>query len=147
MKNKTLFIILCIASAGFLFSCNKDDGSSEPTVMEPLEGKWNYIKTSFTANGTTSAELNYTGNQEGCSKDYIQFSSGGIYTEGDYFGECELATYSGTWSKNGTTLTVLENGEAKIYEVALVNSVSLKLKYTYTVSGTTFTENTTFAKN
>lgn len=79
---------------GLIFtSCSNDN----PSQSDSIVGKWNFSKMSFTVNGVTSPETDYDGNELGCSKNYLEFKTDGVYNEADYSGTtCVLDLSVGT---------------------------------------------------
>lgn len=142
MKKIGILFISLLALA--FSSCSDDDESS---VSMTIEGKWNFSKMSVTVNDVTSPELDYDGNEPGCSKDYIEFAPGGVFNDGDYSGsECLLYTTTGTWYKNGNAVTITSEGISIPLEVMSLTSTILKVKYSETQDGTTVIVNMTFIK-
>lgn len=145
MKKTIIFLIFTLVSLVFYPSCSSnDDNSSTPTSVK---GKWNFSTMSTTINGVTSPETNYDGNVDGCSKDYLEFYSEGVYNEGDYDGSsCVLDVYHGTWSQTGNTITIVEGNEVYSAEIVSLSSSALKVKASETVNGVLITVNITFTK-
>jgi len=144
MKKISVLFISALASA-FAFSSCCDDEDSQ--VSPSIKGKWNFDKISLTINGVTSPELDYDDNEPGCPKDYIEFAPAAVFNEGDYSGsECLLDMTTGTWYKNGNTVTITSEGVTLLFEVISLTSTTLKVKYSETQDGTTVIVNVTFIK-
>jgi Lipocalin-like domain len=144
MKKLIILIAFALISGMYFISCSSDDDSS-PTST--IVGKWNYSTMSTTVNGVTSPEIDWDGNEPGCPKDYVEFKSGGALSEGDYFGSsCELNTFVGTWSQNGSTITITEGPISLSAEIVSVTSSMLKFKATETNNGVTIIVNITLTK-
>ena len=125
-------------------SCSDDSDSPEPAT---IVGKWNYSKMSTTVNGVTSPEVDWDGNEPGCPKDYVEFKTGGVLSEGDYLGSnCELNTFVGTWSQNGSTITITEGPISLTAELVSVTSTMLKFKASESNNGVSIVVNITFTK-
>jgi hypothetical protein len=125
---KTIISFVFALFLGLVFtSCSKDDSPSSASAS--VVGKWNYSKISFTINGVTSPEIDYDDDEPGCSKDYIEFKTAGVYNEGDYSGTtCVLDLTVGTWSETGSQLTITADGTPASLEILSVTSSTLKVK-------------------
>jgi len=144
MKKTIMFFVFTLGLVMFFPSCSSDDDSSNSASVV---GKWNFSKMSTVINGVASPEMDYDGNETGCAKDFLEFKSGGIYTETDYFGSaCELDSSTGTWIQSGSTITITEGPDVITAQVISVTSSVLKVKATETDSGITITVNITFTK-
>ncbi|TDD98752.1 lipocalin family protein [Flavobacterium cellulosilyticum] len=143
-KIKLLFVTVLVLSV-FFSSCTKDEG---PVDMALVIGKWNFNKTSFTQGVITTAESEYSGNEAGCSKDYIEIKSGGVAKAGDYTSGCVLSQQEGTWVANGNSLKVTVTGSSLggDFQVVSVTNTEMVLKITTVQSGITITVNQTFTK-
>jgi hypothetical protein len=128
IMKKTIISFVFALFLGVVFtSCSKDDSPSSASAS--LVGKWNYSKISFTINGVTSPEIDYDDDEPGCSKDYIEFKTAGVYNEGDYSGTtCVLDLTVGTWSQTGSQLTITADGTPAALEVLSITSSTLKVK-------------------
>ena len=141
---KKVSILFVSAIALFLTSCSKDDNNS--SSAESIEGKWNYSKMSMTSNGQTTPETDYDDNETGCSKDYLEIKTGGVFDEGDYTSGCAFTKYSGTWTKVENFYTFVSSGNSEIYELVSVTSTELKFRIGETVGGLVFYTNYTLTK-
>ncbi len=143
-KTSILFISALVLGITFA-SCSKDN---LPTVSASIEGKWNFNKTSFTQSGITTPEVDYSGNQAGCSKDYIDIIAGGVVNSGNYVSGCTLVPDTGTWTQTGNNVTVSVPSISMTgtFEVVSLTTTELKLKITTTQNGVTFTINQSFTK-
>lgn len=145
MKKTIMFFVFTLGLVIFFPSCssNNDDSSNSASVI----GKWNFSKMSTVINGVASPEIDYDGNETGCPKDFLEFKSGGVYDETDYYGSsCELDSFSGTWAQNGNTITITEGTDIITAQIVSVTSSMLKIKATEIDSGVTITVNMTFTK-
>jgi hypothetical protein len=144
MKKIIISIVFALVSGINFTSCSSDDDS---TPSASIIGKWNYSTMSTTINGVTSPEIDWDGNEPGCPKDYVEFKTGGVLSEGDYLGSnCELNTFSGTWSQNGNTITITEGPISLSAELVTVTSSMLKFKATESNNGVTIVVIITFTK-
>jgi hypothetical protein len=144
MKKISVLFISALTLAFAFSSCCDDEDSP---VSTSIKGKWNFDKMSLTINGVTSPELNYDDNEPGCSKDYIEFASGAVFSEGDYSGlDCLLDITTGIWYKNGNVVTITSEGVIIPFEVVSLTSTMLKVKYSETQDGTAVIVNLTFIK-
>lgn len=126
---KTITSFVFALFLGVVFSsCSKDDSPSSSSSASVV-GKWNFSKMSFTINGTTSPEMDYDDNEPGCTKNYIEFKTAGVYNEAEYSGTtCVLDLTVGTWSQSGSQLTISADGTPTSVEVLSVTSTMLKVK-------------------
>ncbi|RYG39454.1 MAG: hypothetical protein EOO01_29225 [Chitinophagaceae bacterium] len=131
-----------IAFAGLsLVSCSKDDDGGPFTFNESdLYGRWDFSKESFTVNGAGTPEVDYTGNEVGCNKDFISFATAGNGVEGDYDGnDCTLFDDAFTWTKTGNDILVnFGGGDTTTFTVLSVNATNLVIQTTETEGSGTF---------
>ncbi|MGX7666091.1 lipocalin family protein [Flavobacterium pedocola] len=128
MRKIALLFVSALTLGLSFTSCNKDDDSSDSSGT--ITGRWYYSKEGTSVDGT-EVMVDYSGNESGCSKDYMTFNSGGtvVVTDYDSFdAPCEVFTSNGTWSKEGNYVTVNFEGEAKTYEILILNSSMLKVR-------------------
>lgn len=137
---------ITLASAlvlGLSFTSCSSDSDGGGVSEAKLLGKWEFSKEKFSANGVAAQEMDYTGNQEGCSKDYIVMNENNTYMQGDYWNsDCDLDEYDGTWSLDGKTLMVDDTE----YTVLSVSGSTLKIRTTYTEANVEWTDVYTFKK-
>ncbi|MGV7106732.1 lipocalin family protein [Flavobacterium sp. U410] len=119
---KVLFLFVSTLVLG-LTSCNKDDDSSSASI----EGKWAYSQWGIGASGQ-EAFSNYE-NDCASQGDYIEFVSGGTATDHYFNSSCEDEATSGTWAKEGNTLTLTIDGETETAEIITLDGSTLKVKY------------------
>lgn len=146
MKKISVLFACALVLSTFLFSCSNEDNPT--TSSSSIEGKWNYNKLSYTQNGVTTPEVDHPENEFGCSKDYVEFKTGGTLNIGDYTTGCVFAQYPGTWTKTGNNLTASAPsvGMSDTFEIVSVTAIELKLRVTHTQSGITITVNESFTK-
>jgi hypothetical protein len=145
MKKIITLLIVTLSLGMISISCSNDESNNSSTSS--VVGKWNFSKMSTVINGIASPEIDYDDNEVGCPKDYLELKDGGVYNEGDYYDSaCTLDLSTGTWVKNGNTLSITSNGETFSVEVVSVTSTELKLKVSQTDNGITFIINVTLIK-
>lgn len=146
MKKINVLFVCALVLSTFLFSCSNED--SPTSSSSTIEGKWNYNKLSYTQNSITTPEVDHPENEAGCSKDYIEFKTGGVLNIGDYTTGCAFTQYPGTWTKTGNNLTASAPslGVSDTFEIVSVTVTELKLRVTHTQSGITITVNESFTK-
>lgn len=141
-----LFVIAFVSGMNFT-SCTSEEVS--PSSSSTIVGKWNYSKLSYTINGVTSPEIEYDENEPGCSKNYIEFKTGGVFNKGEYSGStCVLDSESGTWTQSGNTITFSDGTDVYTAQIVSITSTELKVKLIETDSGIglTMTVNSTLIK-
>jgi len=143
---KIIILFFITLGLGVVFSSCSSNEPVNPS-MSSVEGKWNFSKTTTSINGVTSAEMDYDDNEAGCPKDYLEFKTGGVCTDGDYFDSaCTLDITTGTWVQIGSTITVTLDGDIFSAEVVSVSSSVLKLKISETGGGISIIANITLTK-
>lgn len=152
LKTKHMKKVMMLASAAMMVlslnSCSSDDNGGGVSDAK-LVGKWEHNTEKISAVGQTQGEVPYEGNEDGCSKDYIQFADGGVFTMGDYWGgpDCELDTTTATWSRDGKSVTISgQDVETETFTVTSVSATKLKVKYVTTIQGVDLVEEYTFTK-
>ena len=139
---KIFFMGAILASAVSFTSCSGDDDSNNGTIV----GKWNFSIEKVTFGGQTVSEGAYSDNEEGCNKDYLEFTET-TAVNGDYFGtDCDFESYSSTYTRSGNTLTVTEDGDVSTVEVVSVNSNTLVLRTTEATEAGNINYETTLTK-
>ena len=124
-KLKVLFLSLLALTT--IVSCSKDDDNDSSTSAS-IEGKWE-----FTQEGESLTSLEPAENEGNCGLDITEYISGGEFKETYYYmnnEECKSYNDSGTWSKNGNTLTkkYTNDDEPDTYEIIELSQTTLKLK-------------------
>ena len=134
MKKLSILFLSVMTLGLSISSCSKDDNQAA------FEGKWELTSTGFIVNGKENLEP--VTNQGGCNSEVFEYLANGTFT--NTYSEfsnskCTNYTEEGTWSRNGNTLTEKFNGDSTgdVYEITNLTSTELKLKETYTQSGTT----------
>lgn len=69
MKKIKALMFAFVLAGMTIVSCSSDDSGPAPVI----EGKWNPIKTVTKVGSAGSQSQNYTENEPGCDKDYIEF--------------------------------------------------------------------------
>ncbi|CAM3671093.1 hypothetical protein FSS13T_13340 [Flavobacterium saliperosum S13] len=130
MKKITILFASALVLGLSFASCNKDDDSSSASSSASLEGKWNFSKEDIIVDGN-EVLVNYSGNESGCSKDYIMINTNGTISSVDYDSfenPCEVFTDNGTWLRSGNSLVVTLGGETFTSEILALTSSELKVK-------------------
>lgn len=143
MRKNNFLICMTIGTGLLLASCGSDDDGFERTI----EGKWNYNKTIVTAQGGTPVDQSYTGHENGCEKDHVEFIDGGVFRNvllnKDQNNNCVEDASQSNWSKNGATLTI----GADIYQVTKLNGSELRYENTVNLEGVPVKVVKVFTKN
>jgi len=145
-KISKLFVSALILMFVFT-SCTKDD--SGPVDLSYLSGKWLFNKSTATSSGfTIPYSTEYIKNEDGCSKDYIEFISGGVVKFGDYTTGCAFVEKTGTWTENANTITITVTGSSLngTFKVASLSATELILKIDGTYGGKSGTFTMYFTK-
>lgn len=135
MKKRILLFAFVLTSLLTFNSCSSDDNS--PSTSGNIVGKWEYYKEGEIVNGNEYLDL-YV-HSAGCTKDYSEFKSDGTFVDYYYNDVCSLNTDSGTYSKVGDILTRDDGFDAQQYTILQLDNSTLKVKFTYTDAGETFT--------
>ena len=110
-------------------SCDKDDDKYELPAAT-LTGKWYYSKVGTTIGGA-EVLADYDGNEDGCSKDYIELGNGGEFANVDYDSTdspCEVLTDTGSYAVTGNTI-VVDSGDGAVTGTLLnLSYTELKIK-------------------
>jgi hypothetical protein len=141
-----LFVLVFVLGAVFT-SCTKD--ISGPVDVDYIEGKWNFNRSTATSGVfTIPYTTDYFKNEDGCSKDFIEFSSGSNAKYGNYILGCTLEQKSGTWSQNGNSITISVTGSSfnGTFDIASLSATELILKINGTYEGKSGTLNLYFTK-
>lgn len=126
-KISILFLLILILGTVFTSCSNEEENG--PVDMGIIEGKWNFNKSGYTK-GIISGSVNYSGNVDGCEKDYIEIKAAGIVKLGDYTKDCVFTESTGTWSQDGNSITVVVDGSAMTgtFEISTLTAAELVLK-------------------
>ena len=142
-KLNILFVFVLFLGLNFT-SCSSSDNDSSSSSS--IVGKWNFSKTQSTMGGVTTPEEDYE-HTPNCSKDYVEFKTGGVCNAGTYQGStCILDIDPATWALSGSTITITDGTDVSTIELVSVTSSALKLKQTETFSGQTVIIILTFTK-
>lgn len=123
-----------------LVSCSSDDDSgAAPTI----EGKWNQTKTVTKIGSASSQTQDYSGNEAGCEKDYIQFVASGVLRDVILFKDAqnncqENAGTEGSWSKSDDNLTIEGGDFAGSYTITKLSASNLVIVNNSTQAGQDF---------
>ncbi len=123
------YFICLISLALTISSCSKDDNNApNGTIL----GKWNYNQVSATINGELQVG-NYPGNEEGCSKDFLNFKENGIVASNNYKkveSNCDLEIINGTYAVSNNSVSVSIDGGNFSGEITKLTSSELIVKGT-----------------
>lgn len=144
MKKKNLLAVFLLATAGFFISCNDDDNTTKPHV---LEGIWKAETLSYDIPNVHSGSypFDHPMMKQGCATDYLTISENGVaeLKENNKNGEnCEDEILSGTWTEETVTIS----GEETPRQISSVNSEELILVYPYTMMGHTTDVTVTYSR-
>ncbi|SCX87252.1 hypothetical protein [Flavobacterium caeni] len=131
---KTRFLILPALLLVLGTSCNDDDNENYQLPAATLTGKWNYSKTGGIVGGTELL-TDYTGNESGCNRDFIELSNDGAYVEVDYDSStepCQAITSTGTFAVTGNTVVVDTGDETFTATILNLSYTELKIQDTET---------------
>lgn len=143
MKKFSILVASALVLGLTFTSCGSDDDSNE---NKSILGKWNFTTEKVSVNGVVVTEGAYSDNEEGCNKDYLDIAATTV-VEGDYWtSDCDLDTYTSTYTRSGNTLTMVDDGETYTVEIVSVTSNTLKIKAVDTYEGATYTSEVTLTK-
>jgi len=124
MKRFKKVVVLFLAVSVSLVSCEGDDASTAA-----LEGKWQFSKEGTIVAGQEVLE-DYM-HTEGCTKDFLEFKSGGIFID-HYFempeAMCTEYLDTGTWTRNGNQLTISGEEGSQIVTIVELTNTTFKIK-------------------
>jgi hypothetical protein len=130
MKTQSVLFISALTLIGITTtSCNKDDDKYELPAAT-LTGKWFYSKVVGAVGGVEFLD-NYDGNEDGCSKDYVEFGSNGTFADVDYDSTdspCEVFADAGTYAVAGNTIIVDFGDQATTATILNLSYTELKVK-------------------
>jgi hypothetical protein len=147
MKKTSILFLLTLILGTVFTSCTKD--ISGPVDMNYLVGKWNFSKSTASSSGfTLPYSTDYLKNEDGCTKDYIEFIAGGVVKFGNYTPNCVFEEKVGTWSQSGNSILIAVTGSSfnGTFNVASLSASELILKIDGTYSGKSGTLNLYFTK-
>lgn len=125
MKNVSILFLSALALS--LGSCGSDDNGNPTHTDASIVGKWTYSKF-----GEGTNVIDYDDHEPGCDKDYIELTANGVFRDVDYDSfnaPCERFVDSGTYLKDGNTLTVTYDGEqVDNSNILLLTDTELKIQ-------------------
>lgn len=144
---KLLRTSFCLLAVAFLSSCSDDDGGN---VEASIEAKWTPTKTVTKIGSSNPISQNYSGNEPGCDKDYIQFQSGGTLKTAVFFknasNACTEDAVNSNWEKTNDALTISGGTYQGDYTIKKLNGSDLTLEGESTIGGTTTVTTVYFKK-
>ena len=147
MKKVSILFLLTLITGSLFLSCSKDD--SGPVNLSFLEGKWNFNRSTASSSGfTIPYSTEYVKNEDGCSKDYIEFISGGTVKFGDYKTDCAFVEKTGTWKQSENTVVISVSGSNLngTFKIDNLSTTNLLLKIDGNYNGKSGTFNLYFTK-
>jgi hypothetical protein len=141
MKKIKALMVAFVLAGMTIVSCSSDDSGPAPTI----DGKWNQLRTVVKI-GNQSITQQYEDDVTGCDKNYLEFTTAGVFNEVVYFkpaggGPCQtdMAT-PGTWVKADNTLTISNNGSLDgTYQISRLSGSELQIATTESGGGITST--------
>lgn len=143
MKKMRLLLCAFMVCGLALTSCGDDDGNA--VTEGALEGKWFYAQEGITSNGQEI--LHDWDHTTGCSKDYVEILTGGVYRDVTFWDECVEEVTTTTWVRNGNTVTAGTGEDAMVLNLVSVTDTTLKVTWNESVGGQTLTYVTVFTRN
>lgn len=116
-----LFVSTLVLS---LTSCDKDDDGDSSSI----EGKWSYFQEGTEVNGQ-EVLVNYV-NDCSTKSDYVEILAGGVFKDVYYYDDCTEEVDTGSWSKDGSNITVSFNGFSSTGQILTLDNSTLKVKST-----------------
>ncbi|MFZ4106826.1 lipocalin family protein [Flavobacterium sp.] len=122
-----LLIMLSIITF-LLFSCSKDDSTSQPSSPS-IEGKWQYTKIGTITNNQEI--LNDYQHESGCTKDYIEVLSNNVIKSHEFDNpNCQETINTGTWNRTNNSLILTFPNQPSINgEIMELSNTILKTKF------------------
>ncbi|RZK06333.1 MAG: hypothetical protein EOO46_15360 [Flavobacterium sp.] len=150
-KIKTVLVAFVLAGLT-LTSCSSDDSPSTPASVS---GKWTPVKTVTKIGPSQEVSENYVNNQEGCDKDYVEFTeTGGIFKDKYFYkngsNACveDDAAAPGTFNKSSDVLII--NAEESVYDgtykITNLTNSNLVISFDTQVGANTVTTSYHFTK-
>ena len=146
---KTIKVLLsALVISAFSFSCSSDDDGS--STGGDLTARWNPTKTIVKISGESFTQ-NYTSNEPGCDKDYIEFTDGGLVNNAIYFKNAEeVCTQDAAtpveYTRTDNTLVIADGEYGGTYEISKLTGSELQIKQTSTSGGITSETTVYFSK-
>jgi hypothetical protein len=147
MKKLNILFLFALISSTVFTSCTKD--ISGPVDMNYIAGKWSFDKSTASSSGfTIPYTTQYLKNEDGCSKDYIEFISGGNAKYGNYSSGCAFEEKAGNWTQSGNSIIISVTGSSfnGTFNVASLSATQLILTIDGTYEGKSGTFNLYFTK-
>ena len=124
---KKVSILFLSALALTLGSCGSDDNGNPTGTDASIVGKWTYSKV-----GTGNLLIDYPDHEEGCDKNYVELTANGVFNDVTYDSfdaPCEVFTDSGTYLKEGNTLSITYDGNfVDTVDILLLTETELKIQ-------------------
>lgn len=124
---KKVSILFLSALALSLGSCGSDDNGNPTGTDASIVGKWTYSKV-----GSGNLLIDYPEHEEGCDKNYVELTADGVFNDVNYDSfdsPCEVFTDSGTYLKEGNTLSITYDGNfVDTVDILLLTETELKIQ-------------------
>lgn len=141
MKTKIFALAGLVVAMGTI-SCDKDD-DKYTLPAATLTGKWYYSKVGGTLNGVEFLN-DYNGNEDGCQKDYVEFTNNNVFTDADFDSSsapCQLTADAGSYTVTGNTIVTNIQGEVGTKNILNLSFTELKVQDTEDNTIIVFTRN------
>ncbi|MFY0480972.1 lipocalin family protein [Flavobacterium sp. PLA-1-15] len=153
MKKFKLVVAAFVLAGLTLTSCSSDDNSTSTPVE--ITGKWTPTKTVIKIGANQEVSEDYANNQEGCDKDYVEFSATNSVFKDKYFykngaNACieDDAAAPGTFNKSNDVLIINadESNYDGTYKVTTLSNSTLVISFDTQVGTNTVTTSYHFSK-
>lgn len=139
MKSFSKFGLVLWFSAILLTSCGGDDNG--PTTPASIIAKWTPTRTVISANGGNISS-NYSGNEPGCEKDYIEFTAANAFNNVVFFRDATntctpSAAEPATYTKTDNTLVITGDIYGGSYQITRLTNAELVIEIEETNAGIT----------
>lgn len=152
MKKIKVLLVAFVLGGLTLTSCSSDDNASTPAS---INAKWTPTKTVIKIGASQEVSEDYANNQEGCDKDYVEFSeTGGIFKDKYFYKNgsnvCveDDAAAPGTFNKSGDVL-IIDADESTYdgtYKVTTLTNNTLVISFDTQVGANTVKTSYHFSK-
>ena len=136
MTNKIFSILVLIFGIGLFTSCSSDDDNGNGNTSS-IVGAWEFTKTGYSMDGTNEILVDYD-NECPTMKDKIEFKSNGTFVSTYYDEDCVLEEYTESYTVDGNTIKVTDEGDTDEGEIMILNNTTLKIRFLETETGVYF---------
>ncbi len=144
MKSIKFLLTAVLISSMSLTSCSNDDDDNSNSTGGELQRRWTPTKTIVEV-GNQDLESDYTGNQAGCDKDYIEFAAANVFNKVEYNNDVNgngcVAAFAipATYSRNDNTLVISSGTYAGTYTITRLTNSELRISKTDNAGSTSTT--------